>query len=150
MATGKRSGEMYEYTRPVYYYETDKMGVVHHSNYARWLEEARTFFFNDMDLAYVETEGYGIMSPVTDMSLKFRHPAKYGESFTISLKMTKYTGVRFRMEYTIVNQNGDILAEGESGHAFIGANHKPVSLARAIPHRHELMKKLLEAENKDI
>jgi acyl-CoA thioesterase FadM len=42
----------------------------------------------------------------------------------------------------VENQNGAVLLEGESGHAFIGANHKPVSLARAIPERHELMKKL--------
>ena len=29
------------YSRRVYYYETDKMGIVHHSNYIRWFEEAR-------------------------------------------------------------------------------------------------------------
>ena len=135
---------MYEYTRPVYYYETDKMGVVHHSNYARWLEEARTFFFNDKDLAYIVTESYGVMSPLTDMNLKFKSFAKYGDVFTVRLKMTKYSGVRFRMEYSVVNQDGRILLEGESGHAFVGADHRPVSLSRAIPHRHELMKKLVE------
>ena len=145
--TTKRSIAMYEYTRPVYYYETDKMGVVHHSNYARWLEEARTFYFNDMNLAYVETESYGVMSPVTDMSLKFKRPAKYGDTFTVCLKLTLYTGVRFRVEYIVVNQGGDILVEGESGHAFINETHKPVSLLRAIPHRHEIMKKLYESEN---
>ena len=137
---------MYEYTRPVYYYETDKMGVVHHSNYARWLEEARNFFFNDADLAYVVTESYGVMSPLTDISLKFKLPAAYGDVFTVRLKMVKYTGVRFRMEYTIVNQDGRTLVEAESGHAFIGADRRPVSLSRAIPQRHELMKKLLEAQ----
>ena len=135
---------MYEYMRPVYYYETDKMGVVHHSNYIRWLEEARNFYFNDVNLAYFETESCGVMCPVTDFSMKFKHFAKFGDSFTVRLKMTKYTGVRFRMEYTVINQNGEVLIEAESGHAFIGTNFRPVSLARAIPHRHELMKKLLQ------
>ena len=135
---------MYEYTRAVYYYETDKMGVVHHSNYTRWLEEARTAFFDDMDLAYVVTESYGIMSPVTDISLKFKRPARFGERFTVRLRMTKYTGVRFRVEYTVVNQDEEVLAEGESGHAFIDADHKPVALSRAIPQRHERMKALFE------
>ena len=137
---------MYEYTRLVYYYETDKMGVVHHSNYIRWMEEARTFFFNASNLAYVETERLGVMSPMTDISLKYMRPARYGDTFTVRLRMTEYTGVRFRMAYTVVNQKGDILAEGESGQAFVGANHKPVSLARAIPERHELMKALVELE----
>jgi len=136
---------MYEYTRPVYYYETDKMGVVHHSNYPRWMEEARTFYFNDMNLAYVETERLGLMCPITDMNLKFKYPARYGETFTVRLKMTKYTGVRFCMTYIIVNQDEKVIAEAESEHAFIGADYKPVSLSRTIPQRHELMKKLLES-----
>ena len=135
---------MYEYSRDVYYYETDKMGVVHHSNYIRWLEEARTCFFNDANLAYVETESYGVMSPVTDLSVKFKHPARFGDSFTVRLCMTKYTGVRFRVEYTVVNQKGDVLLEGESGHAFIDSNLRPVSIARAIPHRHEPLKALVQ------
>jgi len=139
---------MYEYTRPVYYYETDKMGVVHHSNYIRWLEEARNFYFDDANLAYFETESYGVMSPVTDISVKFKHFAKFGDVFTVRLEMTKYTGVRFRMAYTVINQNGELLLEAESGHAFIGANLRPVSLARAIPHRHELMKELILKETK--
>jgi acyl-CoA thioester hydrolase len=141
---------MYEYTRLVYYYETDKMGVVHHSNYVRWLEEARTFYFNDMNLAYVETEKLGLMCPITDINLKFKYPARYGESFTVRLRMIKYTGVRFRMAYIVVNQDGEVLLEGESGHAFIGADYKPVSLSRAIPHRHELMQALMhELSEKD-
>jgi len=134
---------MYEYTREVYYYETDKMGVVHHSNYVRWLEEARTCYFRDTNLAYVETEAMGVMSPITDISLKYKYPARYGDSFTVQLKMTKYTGVRFRVSYIVVNQDGEVLMDGESGHAFIGKNHKPVSLARAIPERHKLMQALV-------
>ena len=138
---------MYEYTRDVFYYETDKMGVVHHSNYVRWLEEARTNFFNDANLAYQETEEYGVMSPVTDMNLKFKYFARFGDTFTVRTRMTKYTGVRFRMAYSVVNQNGDVMLEGESGHAFVGTNHRPVSLARTIPQRHEIMKRLMEEES---
>ena len=140
---------MYEYTRPVFYYETDKMGIVHHSNYARWLEEARTFFFNETNLAYFETESYGVMSPVTDVTMKFKRFVKYGDSFTVRLRLTKYTGVRFRIAYTVVSEKGETLLEAESGHAFINKDFKPVSLAHAIPHRHELMKKLCEADSDD-
>ena len=138
---------MYEYTRPVYYYETDKMGVVHHSNYLRWLEEARTFFFNDKNLAYVETEGYGVLCPITDAKMKFKYPARYGDSFTVKLKLTKYTGVRFDVGYTVVNQDGTTLLEAETIHAFINETFKPVSLSRAIPERHKLMKELLISDS---
>jgi len=130
---------MYEYTRPVYFYETDKMGVVHHSNYLRWLEEARTFFFNDNDLAYVETETYGVMCPITEANIKFKYPARYGDDFTVKAKMIKYTGVRFTMEYVVVNQDETVLLEGITSHAFIDNSFKPVSLAKAIPERHKKM-----------
>jgi len=135
---------MYEYSRAVFYYETDQMGVVHHSNYIRWVEEARTEFFDEMDLAYTVTESCGVMSPVTDINLKFKLSARFGDRFTVRLRMTQYTGVRFRIKYTVLNQNGETLVEGESGHAFINSEHKPVSLSRKIPQRHELMKALLE------
>jgi len=138
---------MYEYSRPVFYYETDKMGVVHHSNYIRWLEEARTRFFDENDLAYVVTESLGVMSPITDVSVKYKFPAKFGDVFTVKLIMTKYTGVRFRIDYLVVNQDGDILLEGESGHAFIDEKLKPVSLAKTIPERHKRMKVLLECQD---
>jgi len=134
---------MYEYSRAVFYYETDKMGVVHHSNYLRWMEEARIQYFNDTDLAYHETESYGVLSPITEVNIKFKSPARFGDNFTVKMKMTKYTGVRFVINYTIVNQNDDILLEGESSHAFIDESFRPVSLARVIPERHEKMLSLL-------
>jgi len=134
---------MYHYTRQVFYYETDKMGVVHHSNYLRWLEEARTAYFDENNLAYVETERYGVLSPITEATLKFKYPARFGDIFTVKLRIDKYTGVRFFVEYIVVNQSGDILLEGCSSHAFINRDFKPVSLAHAIPERHELMKRLV-------
>jgi len=134
---------MYEYSRPVYYYETDKMGVVHHSNYLRWMEEARVFYFDENNLAYFETESYGILSPIIEINIKFKSPARYGDAFTVKMKMTKYTGVRFVIEYIIVNQNDEVLLEGESSHAFIDKDFKPVSLSRTIPERHEKMLALL-------
>jgi len=138
---------MFEYTRPVHYYETDKMGMVHHSNYIRWMEEARTFYFNDAGLAYSVTESYGIMSPVTDLSATYRSPARYGENFTVRLKVIKYSGTRFRVAYTISNEDGAVLCEAETGHAFVDNSLKPISLKKAIPERHELMMRFMEKES---
>ena len=137
---------MYKYTRTVHYYETDKMGMVHHSNYVRWMEEARTFYFNDAGLAYSVTEELGIMSPVTDLTATYKFPVSYGESFTVSLKVTKYTGTRFRMFYSITNGDGVLLCEAETGHAFINKDLRPVSMKRVAPERHELMKQFVEKE----
>ena len=39
---------MEEYTHSVQYYETDKMGIVHHSNHVRWMEEARVDYLKQL------------------------------------------------------------------------------------------------------
>ena len=57
--SGKRA-----YSHKVQYYETDQMGIVHHSNYIRWFEEARTDLMEQMGLGYDEMEARGILSPV--------------------------------------------------------------------------------------
>jgi len=135
---------MFEYSRNVFFYETDKMGIVHHSNYVRWLEEARNEYFVSVNLAYVETERLGVMSPITDIDLKYKHPARFGDRFTVCMEITKYTGVRFHVTYSVVNQEGNILCEGKSTHCFVGKDLKPISLARAIPERHALFQDILE------
>jgi acyl-CoA thioester hydrolase len=123
------------------------MGVVHHSNYVRWLEEARNGYFASIGLAYDETERLGVMSPITDINLKYKYPARFGDIFTVKMKITKYTGVRFCVVYSVINQEGVILCEAESAHAFVNKDMKPVSLARAIPRRHEIFKKRFTEEN---
>ena len=40
----------------VQYYETDRMGITHHSNYVRWMEEARTFFLREIGWPYEKIE----------------------------------------------------------------------------------------------
>ena len=59
---------MKTYLRTVNYYETDKMGVVHHSNYIRYFEEARTYFMEQVGYPYERLEREGIMSPVIGIS----------------------------------------------------------------------------------
>ena len=55
----------------VQYYETDQMGVTHHSNYIRWFEEARTKLFEEIGLGYKGREEMGIMSPVVGLTAKY-------------------------------------------------------------------------------
>ena len=52
------------YEHKVQYYETDKMDWVHHSNYIRWFEEARTDLLEQMGMGYDRIEALGIGSPV--------------------------------------------------------------------------------------
>ena len=62
----------------VQYYETDQMGVVHHSNYIRWFEEARAEWMEAVGLPYARLEAEGIASPVLSVACAYRRPVRYG------------------------------------------------------------------------
>ena len=51
------------YRRKAQYHETDQMGIIHHSNYVKWMEEARIDFMKEMGFGYGEVEKRGIVSP---------------------------------------------------------------------------------------
>ena len=127
---------MHEYSRAVFYYETDQMGFVHHSNYLRWMEEARTDYLNNIGMPYEAFEAHGVFSPVIGATLRYRRPARFGDRVTIRCRMARYSGVRYTVSYTVHNQDDQLLAEAESEHAFINAGHRPVSLAKAAPEIH--------------
>ena len=55
---------MFTFERKANYYETDQMGIVHHSNYIRWFEEARLEMLRAMGLPYKKMEDNGILIPV--------------------------------------------------------------------------------------
>ena len=56
------------YGRKIQYYETDRMGIVHHSNYIRWMEEARIDALAQIGIPYDKIEAAGILIPVLEAS----------------------------------------------------------------------------------
>ena len=40
------------YERKMNYYETDRMGIIHHSNYIRFLEESRCYWLEQMGMPF--------------------------------------------------------------------------------------------------
>ena len=63
---------MEKYKHTVHYYETDRMGFTHHSNYIRWMEEARIDFFDQLGWSYQKFEDEGVISPVTAIECKYK------------------------------------------------------------------------------
>ena len=72
-----------ETTFYVRYYETDQMGIVHHSNYIRWMEEGRSDYMRQRDVNYAEVEKHGHALAVTDVHTRYYAPAHYGERVTV-------------------------------------------------------------------
>ena len=139
---------METYTHRVSYYETDMMGVVHHSNYIRWMEEARIDFLRQAGWDYARLEAMGIMSPVTAVQCRYRKPAAFPDAISVTVAVGEYRGVRLKLRYAMENEDGDAVCEGTTEHCFVGGDGKPVRLDRACPGFHEFLKGLSSASGK--
>ena len=117
---------MYTFERTAKYYETDQMGIVHHSNYIRWFEEARIELMNHVGLPYRQMEETGILIPVLGVTCNYKHPIRFDETIVLELKIRNYNGVRFEVVYTGVSQ-----------HCFTTPALKPIRLKQHFPVWHE-------------
>ena len=137
--------EQYQvFKRQIQYYETDKMQVVHHSNYIRYLEECRMDFLKQLQLDYTEMEKKGIMIPVLEVSCNYRIPARFGDTICIIPKLVKFHGVKFEMHYRIYSEDFKVLHnEASSEHCFVDFDFKPVHLKRDYPEIYEAMQKFV-------
>ena len=132
----------YIYKRRVNYYETDAMKVVHHSNYIRFLEEARIGFMDEVNLPYKKVEDEGILIPVVGVNCTYKNPAKFDDCLEIKVKIKEYTGVKLIMGYEITKSDThEVVLIGETKHCFTNNDMKPISLKRLKPEMHEILEK---------
>lgn len=92
------------YERIIHYYETDRMGVVHHSNYARILEDCRIDMMAYYGLPYAELERMGYMIPVLELSEKFTESLKFGEVVKVVPDIYKVSAYKFYISYKIYDE----------------------------------------------
>lgn len=116
------------------YAETDQMGIVHHSNYAVWFEVGRTDFLKKLGMSYKEIEKRGVLLPLYEMNCKFKSPAYYEDEIIVKTKVKLMSKVRAIFSYEVVNAlNGDILATGETMHAWTDKSLKPINSQKLVP-----------------
>lgn len=126
------------YRRQVNYYETDKMAVVHHSNYARYLEECRIDLLNYYGLPFEKLEEMGYMIPVLELHSQFKESIRFGETILIIPKLEKVTPVKFYFSYEIYDEAMTSLKHiAQSTHCFLDKDFKPVSLKKCQPELYE-------------
>tara|TARA_R110002072_G_scaffold133115_3_gene273565 strand:- start:1280 stop:1678 length:399 start_codon:yes stop_codon:yes gene_type:complete len=103
----------------VRYSETDQMGVVYHGNYAQYFELGRTEWLRKLGVTYKDMENSGIMLPVISLSCKFIKSAIYDDILTINTFLIKKPMVKIEFDYTITNQNDELICTGNSVLAFM-------------------------------
>ena len=133
---------MKPYEHKVQYYETDKMGIVHHSNYIRWMEEARIDFLDQIGWNYKVMEDEGIISPVTGVESKYKQNTSFGDVISIEVGVEEFKGIRLKLRY--VMKKGDVVVnEATSEHCFLDKDGKVLNIKKAKPEFYETMAELV-------
>ena len=138
---------MEKYIHKVNYYETDKMGITHHSNYIRWMEEARIDFLDQIGFGYTKLEEDGIISPVIGVECDYKTSTTFGDHVEIDVAVEEFKGVKLTLSYTMTKaDSGDPVATGKTRHCFVNQEGRPVILKKTFPALDVKLRELVKGE----
>ena len=128
------------YTRKIQFYETDQMGVIHHSNYVRWLEEARVDYMEQMGYTYEKVNDSHIDFALLSVYCEYKSPCRFGETVKIHLKIESVETARMALSYKIVDaETGMLRTIAETKHCYFhNVRQRPVSLKKELPELYEM------------
>ena len=102
------------YIHTVQYYETDKMGITHHSNDIRWMEEARVDFLSQIGWDYARLENMGIISPVLNVTCEYKRTTTFSDQVSISVTVKEFKGVKLHLAYEMRDKDDNLILKGIS------------------------------------
>lgn len=130
------------YKHKVQYYETDMMGITHHSNYVRWMEEARTSYLETLGWPYARMEKEGLISPTISIECKYKKTTTYDDVVEITPVIEEFKGIKIRLKYIMTNDKNEVVCEAKSEHCFVDRDGKPVAIKKVRP---DLYKVIMDA-----
>ena len=125
---------MNPYIKKVQYYETDMMGIAHHANYIRWMEEARIDFLDQLGFPYARMEADGIISPVRAVSCQYKKPCTFGDTLSIAVTVDSFNGVVLTLGYDMTRESdGALVCQARSEHVFLRREGGLLRMKRDMP-----------------
>lgn len=116
------------------YHETNQQGIIHHSNYEHWLEDARMNLMEHIGLGFKQMEAMEIMTPIISLSIEYRSHVRFDETVVIDTKMLSYDGFHMEVAYRIYDKaTGEDRAVAKTKHCFVNKSGVPISLKRIYP-----------------
>lgn len=117
----------------VRYYETDQMGIVHHSNYVRYFECGRIDLLEKIGLPIHKIEESGVMLPVISVECRYKTPARLGDKLKVVSVIDSVPMAKLHIRNEIYNQSDDLICEGAVVLGFIDAqSRRPVRCPKAL------------------
>lgn len=119
------------YLHEVKYYECDRMGVTHHSNYIRFMEEARIDWMDQLGYGFERMEAEGIVSPVVAISCNYKRTTTFKDLIEVQVKVGEMSELKISFTYTM-KVDGKLVCTATSTHCFLDAG-RPVVLKDRFP-----------------
>lgn len=132
------------YVHTVQYYETDKMGITHHSNYIRWMEEARIDFLSKIGWDYAKLEASGVISPVLGVTCDYKQTTTFSDKVSITVSVKEFKGVKLHLAYEMTNEEGKVVSVGTSSHAFLNTEGHPIRMKQELPELFETLSNMVQ------
>lgn len=140
---------MFFYKRRAQYHETDQMGIIHHANYVKWMEEARIRFMDELGMGYREMERMGIQSPVADISVSYKKSVCFDDEVEIHVSVKKYNGMVLEVGYEFLNiTSNELCTTASSRHCFVKEG-KLVSLKKLVPELDQRLREQAKEEGQE-
>ena len=111
------------------FFETDAMGVVHHSNYVRWLEVARIRWLEEHHRPYPEYVAAGRHFAVIRLEVDYRLPVGFDEEVSITVWAEWVKAATLRMAYRLGSTRG-LVAQAATEHAMVDDTGRPRRIPR--------------------
>ena len=119
------------YRHEVKYYECDRMGITHHSNYIRFMEEARVDWMDQLGFGFEKMEAEGVVSPVVSVECRYRQPSTFKNVIEIAVNVDETSPLKVIFAYTMTVE-GKVVCTATSTHCFL-ENGRPISLEKRFP-----------------
>ncbi len=119
------------YSHQVKYYECDRMGVTHHSNYIRFMEEARIDWMDQLGYGFERMEAEGIVSPVVALSCNYKRTTTFKDVIEIEVIVDEMSELKISFRYNM-RVAGKTVCTATSTHCFLDGG-RPVVLADRFP-----------------
>ncbi|MDR0325918.1 MAG: acyl-CoA thioesterase [Oscillospiraceae bacterium] len=132
------------YLRKAQFYETDQMGIIHHSNYIRWFEEARVDFMEQTGYGYRQTVDSGYDLVLLSVSCEYKSMVRFSDTVRIQARITELSPLRMTVDYTVTDADtGKLRATGHTKHCcFDSRAQRPASLKKAQPELYALFESI--------
>jgi acyl-CoA thioester hydrolase len=117
----------YAHTLRVRFAETDAMGIVHHSRYLPYLEEARVEYLRHLGHPYSELRAEGVDYAVLEAFVQYRQPLRFDDQVVVHLRLGAATRATFQMAY-LLTVGGQVRATAVTVHGCVNAEGRPVRM----------------------